>query len=107
MQLLATETLKQLPAAILPRLVKLFSATTPELLTEIQQAAANNDLAAMAEAAHKLKGSCLSLGAEPMAALCKVLQEKGEANDSTGIHAQIDELQRLYPATLNAMQSYN
>lgn len=104
MQLLAPETLKQLPAAILPRLIKLFSTITPELIIEMQQAAAHNDLATLAEAAHKLKGSCLSLGAEQMAVLCKELQEKGEANDSIGIHAQIDELSRLYPATLSAMQ---
>ncbi|WP_298608246.1 Hpt domain-containing protein [uncultured Thiothrix sp.] len=105
MQLLATDTLKQLPAAILPRLIKLFMTTTPDLITAIQQAAVKNDLVVMAEAAHKLKGSCLSLGAEQMAAICKELQEKGEANDNTGIHEHIATLSSLYPQTLEAMQT--
>lgn len=105
MQLLALNTLKQLPKPILPRLINLFMSTTPDLITEIQQAAAKNDLAVMANAAHKLKGSCLSLGAEQMAAICKELQEKGEANDNTGIQAQVTELSSLYPKTLEAMQT--
>lgn len=105
MQVLATETVKQLPAAILPRLVKLFSTTSPELLENIQQAATDNNLRALAEAAHKLKGSCLSLGAEQMAEICKDLQEKGEANDATDIHTKIRELKLLYPITLSALQA--
>lgn len=105
MQLLATDLLKQLPVAIRPRLINLFSTTTPDLLTEIQQAAVGGNLILMAQAAHKLKGSCISLGAEQMAAICKHLQEQGEANDATGLNEQITELTQLYPATLNAMQN--
>ena len=105
MQILATETLKQLPAAILPRLIAIFASTTPELLVEIQQTATNNDLHGMAQTAHKLKGSCVSLGAEQMADLCKTLQDKGESNDAVDIHTYIAELNKLYPATLTAMQN--
>ena len=105
MQILATETLKQLPTAILPRLIAIFASTTPELLVEIQQAAAKHDLHSMAQAAHKLKGSCVSLGAEKMADLCKALQDKGEANDAIDIQAYIEELNQIYPATLAVMQS--
>ena len=105
MQILATETLKQLPATILPRLLAIFASTTPELLGEIHQAAAKHDLHSMAQAAHKLKGSCVSLGAEQMADLCKTIQDKGEANDAVDIHAYIADLNKLYPATLAAMQS--
>ncbi|MFI0400583.1 MAG: Hpt domain-containing protein [Thiolinea sp.] len=105
MQILATETLKQLPAAILPRLIAIFTSTTPELLVEIQQAATKDDLPGMAQAAHKLKGSCVSLGAEKMADLCKTLQDKGEANDEVDVQGYIAELNNLYPATLAAMQN--
>ncbi|MFZ1385950.1 MAG: Hpt domain-containing protein [Thiolinea sp.] len=105
MQILATETLKQLPASILPRLIAIFASTTPELLVEIQQTATNNDLHGMAQAAHKLKGSCVSLGAEKMADLCKTLQDKGESNDAVDISAYIEELNKLYPVTLATMQN--
>lgn len=105
MQLLCTDSLKQLPAAILPKLIVMFSTSTPDLLTEIQQTAARGDLQAMAQAAHQLKGSCISLGAEKMADICTELQAKGEHNDAVGLNAYISELIRIYPATLAAMEN--
>lgn len=105
MQLLAHDMLQQLPASLIPRLIDMFSATTPELLGEIQQTAANGDLLAMSQAAHKLKGSCLSLGAERMAELCQTLQHQGERNDATGMDGYITELVSIYPTTLAAMKS--
>lgn len=104
MQILANEILQQLPTAILPRLISLFGATTPELITEIQQQAANGDLLAMAQTAHKLKGSCLSLGAEKMADLCQKLQHKGEYQDTVGMDEYLAELAAIYPVTLAALQ---
>ena len=105
MQLLTPETLRSLPAVILPKLISLFSSTTPPLLTEIRQHATQGEWQAMAQAAHKLKGSCVSLGAEPMANICKSLQHKGEANDSSGVDEEIDSLTALYPLTLAALQA--
>ena len=105
MQLLTPETLRSLPAVILPKLISLFSSTTPPLLTEIRQHATQGEWQAMAQAAHKLKGSCVSLGAEPMANICKSLQHKGEANDSCGVDEEITTLTALYPLTLAALQA--
>ncbi|QTR52694.1 Hpt domain-containing protein [Thiothrix unzii] len=105
MQLLTPETLRSLPAVILPKLISLFSSTTPPLLTEIRQHATQGEWQAMAQAAHKLKGSCVSLGAEPMANICKSLQHKGEANDSSGVDEEIATLTALYPLTLAALQA--
>lgn len=105
MQLLTPETLRSLPAVILPKLISLFSNTTPPLLTEIRQHATQGEWQAMAQAAHKLKGSCVSLGAEPMANICKSLQHKGEANDSSGVDEEITTLTALYPLTLAALQA--
>jgi HPt (histidine-containing phosphotransfer) domain-containing protein len=104
MKLLAPEALQHLPAVILPRLIQLFGSTTPPLLADIRQHASSSNLPAMGQAAHKLKGSCVSLGAEPMAEICKTLQHKGEQGDATGISALLDELDALYPATLAALQ---
>lgn len=105
MKLLALETLQSLPSVILPRLISLFSTTTPELLNDIRTHTQQGNWAAMAQAAHKLKGSCVSLGAEQMADICKDLQHKGEVNDPTGVVAQVEALAALYPLTLDAMQS--
>lgn len=104
MSVLANKTLELLPASILPRLIALFASTTPALIAEIQQHAASGNLLAMAQAAHHLKGSCLSLGAENMAELCTELQHKGEAQDKLGIDDFIAELVTSYPVTLAALQ---
>lgn len=104
MQLLAPEALQHLPAVILPRLIQMFGSTTPPMLADMHQHASSGNLLAMAQAAHKLKGSCVSLGAEQMAEVCKTLQHKGEQGDATGIRALLDELDVLYPATLAALQ---
>ncbi|MEB4591007.1 Hpt domain-containing protein [Candidatus Thiothrix sp. Deng01] len=104
MKLLAPEILQQLPAVILPRLVVMFGDGTPPILSEIRQYADAGDLHAMGKSAHKLKGSCVSLGAEHMAELCKQLQHKGENNDAEGVSDMLEELELLYPMTLEALQ---
>lgn len=105
MQLLVTEALQQLPASILPRLIDMFGSTTPAMLAEIRQHADSGDLAAMGAAAHRLKGSCVSLGAEHMANICKELQHKGESNDPAGVNDMVEKLETLYPATFNALKN--
>ena len=56
MQLLTPETLRSLPAVILPKLISLFSSTTPPLLTEIRQHATQGEWQAMAQAAADKSG---------------------------------------------------
>lgn len=104
MSLLVRETLQQLPAVILPRLIQMFGNTTPLMLTDIRQHAHSGNLLAMSQAAHKLKGSCISLGAEHMADICKTLQHKGEIGDTSNINTLITELEAIYPQTLQALE---
>ncbi|OQX15644.1 MAG: hypothetical protein BWK73_06400 [Thiothrix lacustris] len=104
MPLVATEALQQLPAAILPRLIQLFGSTTPAMLADIRQHAHSGNLIELGKAAHKLKGSCVSLGAVQMGDICKTLQGKGESGDANGVKALIVELDAIYPATLQALQ---
>lgn len=104
MPLVATEALQQLPAVILPRLIKMFGSTTPAMLADIRQHAHTGNLIELGKAAHKLKGSCVSLGAVPMGDICKTLQHKGESGDASGINTLVAELETLYPATLQALE---
>lgn len=105
MKLLAPEIIGKLPPAIIPRLLALFGGTTPGLLADIRLHASNGNLPALAKAAHKLKGSCVSLGAEQMGDICRELQHKGETNDQNGVSGLVAQLEALYPATLAAMQA--
>ena len=63
------------------RLCKLFIDRVPETLDELDEGVANNDAKTVREKAHKLKGSCLAVGAELMATLAGKLQAEAEKGD--------------------------
>ena len=60
------------------RLCKLFIDKVPETLAELDRAVTENDAKRLREKAHKLKGSCLAVGAELMAKLSETLQLEAE-----------------------------
>jgi two-component system, sensor histidine kinase and response regulator len=59
-------------------LIDLFVQETPKRLGEMQTAAAQYDAAALAAAAHNLRGCAGSIGAVRMAGLCEKLEESAE-----------------------------
>ena len=99
------DALEALPDFLIPQLVQVFASTTPPMLQELQQQLAAQDAHAFGQTAHKLKGSCVSLGANAMADICATLQYKGEQQDLKQALALVMELQQLYPATLEALQA--
>jgi len=68
---------------LLTTLITLFQDETPKLLAVMQAALRRGDAAALAEAAHTLKGSSGNLGAAHMQQLCGELQTLGRANELT------------------------
>lgn len=68
---------------LLTTLITLFQDETPKLLAVMQAAFRRSDAAALAEAAHTLKGSSGNLGATHMQQLCGKLQTLGRANELT------------------------
>lgn len=105
-QLINHEILDLLPQAALPSLIAIFEKSAKPMLTEIKAHAQNNDLAALAEAAHKLKGSCVSMGAVQMAEVCKKLQEKGQQGDSSDIDEMLTSLDVLLDSTLKELKDF-
>jgi HPt (histidine-containing phosphotransfer) domain-containing protein len=51
----------------------------PTALAQLRQATAANDMPALAQAAHKLRGSLTTFGATRLAALCAQLESKAKA----------------------------
>jgi CheY-like chemotaxis protein/HAMP domain-containing protein len=60
---------------ILQDLVNTYLESSGELITQMQQAAEQKDLATMGRAAHTLKSSSANLGAQDLAQHCKFLEE--------------------------------
>ncbi|MBN2196137.1 MAG: response regulator [Polyangiaceae bacterium] len=68
-----------------PRLSSLFLARVPDSLVELDTAIGARDAGRIRDRAHKLKGSCLAVGAEMMAQIAESLQveaERGELDRS-------------------------
>jgi two-component system sensor histidine kinase/response regulator len=84
---------------IVDQLVDLFVQSTPPLLGELRAAHDAGDRDELRRAAHKLKGSCQSIGATFMATLCRSLET---AED--GVEAMLTELDAAFAPTEAAIR---
>jgi signal transduction histidine kinase/CheY-like chemotaxis protein/HPt (histidine-containing phosphotransfer) domain-containing protein len=91
------------------RLSSLFLARTPEILVELEAAVKNRDAQRIRDRAHKLKGSCLAVGAEVLAQMSQAMQFAAEQGTVEGMHertqeirAQFDRVSTLLHQELNA-----
>jgi HPt (histidine-containing phosphotransfer) domain-containing protein len=84
---------------IVDQLVDLFLTSTPPLLDELRDAADSGDRDELQRAAHKLKGSCQSIGATFMATLCCSI-EAGEGD----VHGAVAELGAALESTESAIR---
>ncbi|HET7544247.1 MAG TPA: response regulator [Polyangiaceae bacterium] len=73
-----------------PAVVRVFLRYVPDQLASLASALSSNDLEALHAAAHKLKGSCVSVGVPRMAALCLGLEECHELSSAQPLQAQLD-----------------
>jgi CheY-like chemotaxis protein len=67
------------------QLLEMFALQVPKLIATINDALNRNDLDTVWKSAHKLKGTCLNIGAVKISALCKEMEAKGRAKDSSGL----------------------
>ena len=79
---------------MLEEIVQLFFAETPELLTRIQTAIAHGDGRALERAAHSLKGTVMSFGAQTAGATALRLEVIGRSGDLTQAALVGAELER-------------
>jgi len=70
--------------------VRVFLRHVPDQLSSLASALASNDLDALRAAAHKLKGSCLSVGIPRMAALCERLESEPETPQAQQLKTQLN-----------------
>ena len=85
--------------------VRVFLRHVPDQLASLAGTLSSNDVEGLRDAAHKLKGSCLSVGVPRMAALCARLESEPQAANARDVKAQLDaeflrtreELNQLLP----------
>jgi HPt (histidine-containing phosphotransfer) domain-containing protein len=70
-----TAELTSLPAEALTEIAEAFAATTPDTLSRLDEAVRSEDFTQAAALAHRLRSSCLTVGAVHAAALCQTVEE--------------------------------
>jgi HPt (histidine-containing phosphotransfer) domain-containing protein len=83
----------------------MFVSDTRELLQECVQASKKRDRTKLGSAAHKLKGGCKMIYAEPMAEDCARIESLIENNNWTEIEKELARLQEHFFCTCNTLQS--
>lgn len=81
-----------------------FLAQTPELMAQIATAVSQGDAATLGKAAHTLKGSARSVGADEFAAIAFELEQAGKQGDLTGAPDALQRLQAYWDALADYLQ---
>ncbi len=87
-----------------PQLAGLFQDDCPHLLEGLHIAIAANDMHNIAEVAHSLSGSCASIGATGLAALCKALELQAKSKQEEGIGIKLKEIEMEYAKLTTKLQ---
>ncbi len=87
-----------------PELARLFQDDCPHLLESLHVAIAANDMHNIAEVAHSLSGSCSSIGATSLAALCKKLELQAKSKQEEGIGIKLKEVEVEYAKLIAKLQ---
>jgi HPt (histidine-containing phosphotransfer) domain-containing protein len=79
--------------------INMFLNQSPNLIDEIRHYMQSGQYDKMGQAAHKLKGSSMNLGAGTLAELCKKIEIKARSNELSDIDRLIESLQPVYEKT--------
>ncbi len=104
----AISRIKQLQRAdsanMLLKIIDLYLEKSPELMQEISQAISTGDADKLRHAAHSLKSSSASLGANEMASLCSELEKMGRDNNLENALGKLDFLEFEFEGVCRALQ---
>jgi len=89
----------------LEEVAETFIQGVPGEIEVLKGAVARHDLAAAAEAAHRLKGSCLAVGAVAMSGLADAMEHAAIENRADGLDAPAAQIDRLFEDVRDALRA--
>ena len=92
--------------ALATMLIDMLLAQTPDFFVEMEGAVATQDPAVARSSAHTMKGVCLNLGLDELAALCKQMEEPGLSGDFTTYQRLLGEIKNTYTAQVSELESF-
>jgi len=90
----------------LQQIIDLFLQASPSLISDIGNAISNNDSSALAEAAHKLKGSVASLQANAALEAALELENIGRSGEMNGAAEALAKLEREIDRVEDVIKEY-
>ncbi|MDD9912714.1 MAG: Hpt domain-containing protein [Alphaproteobacteria bacterium] len=100
------EILAQDDKDLVTTLVGIFMEQGPEFITEIERLLGEKDGEALKKEAHSLKGVCLNLGLDDLAAICKEVEGYALAEDFSSVKTGITQLKNDMPVVLEALKKF-
>ena len=99
----AIDRLKEISISVDPNflntVIQMFLDQSPAIISEINDHQKSGDITKMWQAAHKLKGSSLNLGAKQLADLCKEIELKGKSGILNGVESLTSQLNGVFELT--------
>ena len=100
------EQLNSLRDGLLPRVIQLFRASSPELLVSMEDALSNSDTDRLYKIAHSFKNSAANLGIVALADHCRQLEAQGRQGDLRGAGERLETIRRLYELALVRLSDF-
>lgn len=100
----ALESLRNLRAGLLVKVLDSWLQESPQLLSQLQQALEEQDLIRLHRAAHSLKNSAATLGAGQLSAICLQVEQLARQEQLDEIPALMAELNRHFTAAHEEIQ---
>lgn len=93
------------PPAAFEELIDMFLAQARLLIDELGDAAAKDDAERVRQAAHKLRGSCASLGATTLTSLCTEVEQQATIGELAGAPGVVAALEKAFAATAEILEA--
>ena len=96
--------LKELLADRFQELIDTFLSDSEVRITKLKEALAAGDMDQVTHQAHGLKGSCRNIGANPLAAICEVVEDQSRKNALVDGEQQLAAIEQKFAAVSAALR---
>ncbi len=90
--------------AFVNQVITLFERQVPTGIFEIEDSAKSGEYLKMSQSAHKLKGTCMNVGAKQLTEAFRIIEQKGNNSDTRQLTDYVAKLKPLYDQTLVAFR---
>ncbi len=88
----------------LTQVMNMFLSQAPLSITDIIESFRAENYTVMWQSAHKLKGTCINMGAKRLGEICRQIEIKGKNMQMNHLKEYVSDLEHVYKLTVDALQ---